>query len=160
MGKIREFFRGLYEKLAGINDTPHKIAAGLALGVFLGILPGVGPLAALGAAFLFKVNRAAALLGSLLTNTWLSIFTFAVSIKIGAFILGQSWQDIQQKYELLIKDFHWRDLLGKEVGAIISPVILGYLVVAFCFAAVSYCLCLLALWGKRSRGKSKNPIQF
>ena len=76
INKIREYLRLILAKLFNINDTPHKIALGLGLGVFAGILPGTGPIAAIFLALAFRANRASALLGSLLTNTWLSLVTF------------------------------------------------------------------------------------
>jgi len=69
MNKFRGFFQLLYLKLIKINDTPQKIAFGFGLGVFSGIFPGTGPLAALFLALILRANRASALLGSLLTNT-------------------------------------------------------------------------------------------
>ncbi|MDD5109551.1 MAG: DUF2062 domain-containing protein, partial [Candidatus Omnitrophica bacterium] len=53
----------LFSKLFKINDTAGKIALGVGLGVFSGLMPATGPLAALFLAFIFKANRAAALLG-------------------------------------------------------------------------------------------------
>lgn len=50
---IRESFRSIYLKLFQINDTPQRIALGVGLGVFTGIIPGAGPIAALFLAMLF-----------------------------------------------------------------------------------------------------------
>ncbi|MDI6606430.1 MAG: DUF2062 domain-containing protein, partial [Candidatus Omnitrophota bacterium] len=81
--RIRRLFRLFYLKVFRINDSPRKVALGMGLGVFSGILPGTGPIAAVCLAFIFRANRAAALLGSLITNTWLSFFIFLVAIKTG-----------------------------------------------------------------------------
>jgi uncharacterized protein (DUF2062 family) len=107
--KISHFFRLLYIKLFKINDSPQRIALGLGLGVFLGIIPGTGPLAALFLALLFRVNRASALLGSLLTNTWLSIVTFLLAIKVGSFIMRLNWQSVYA-----------------DISKAILPLIVGY----------------------------------
>ena len=66
----------IFDKLFKINDSAEKIALGVGLEVFSGLMPGTGPTAALFLAFIFRANRAAALLGSMLTNTWLSVVTF------------------------------------------------------------------------------------
>ena len=101
MKKNLSLFNLFYERLFKINDSPQKIALGLGLGVFAGILPGTGPLAALFLAFIFRANRASALLGSLATNTWISFVTFVLAIKIGSAILEVSWLDVQAGWKKL-----------------------------------------------------------
>lgn len=114
------------------------------MGVFTGILPGAGPLAALFLAFILRVNRAAALLGSLLTNTWLSIATFLLSIKAGSSIMRLDWQDVWRDWELLLRNFRWLDLFKLTILKLILPVMVGYLVVAFCVGLIVYLIALLA----------------
>jgi len=79
--KIVRFLKIIYRKLVIINDTPQKIAQGFGLGVFLGVLPFFGPIAALVLSSLFRMNKAAAILASLLTNSWISVVTFLLSVK-------------------------------------------------------------------------------
>jgi uncharacterized protein (DUF2062 family) len=124
--KRREFFRLLYIKLFKINDSPQRIALGLGLGVFAGIIPGTGPVAALFLAFIFRVNPASALLGSLLTNTWLSFVTFILAIKVGSAIMHLDWQVVRQ-------------------GWILLPVILGYFIVSFSLGILVYLVTLIIL---------------
>jgi len=130
--------RLLYLKLVRINDTPHKIALGLGVGVFCGIIPGTGPIAALTLALILRLNRAAAILGSFLTNTWLSFVTFALSLKIGAGLFGVSRRDLQQEWMLFIKGFRLINLFKLSVLKIILPIISGYFVIALCAAAIVY----------------------
>ena len=142
---IKAFFYNLYQKIVVINDTPQRIALGAGLGVFTGILPGTGPIAALFLAMLFRVNRAAALLGSLLTNTWLSLVTFFLSIKIGSAIFRTDWRDAYYNWVLFFKDFHWVRLFELSIFKIILPVMLGYFIVAFCLGLLVYLITLIAL---------------
>ncbi len=58
---INKFFKQIYQQIIGINDSPHKVAGGFAVGVFLGILPGAGAFAAVVLAYILQVNRAWAL---------------------------------------------------------------------------------------------------
>ena len=128
--KARVFF---YEKLFKINDSPQKISAGFGLGIFCGMLPGTGPLAALFLAFIFKVNRASALLASLLVNTWLSLAMFIFSIKVGSAILGLDWNSI------------YREAKAEPLAKIVLPVALGYLVISILLGVIAYLFILLIL---------------
>lgn len=141
--KIARFFKTIYLKLFRINDTPQRIASGLGLGVFCGVLPGSGPIAALTLAFLFRVNRASALLGSILTNTWLSIPVFLMSLKVGAAIVGVSYQDLHRDWTLLIKNFHWASLLDTGVRDILLPIVLGYAVISLAIGIITYIIALI-----------------
>jgi hypothetical protein len=152
--KIFRFFDLLYVKLFKINDTPQKIALGFGLGVFCGILPGTGPLASLFLAVLFRVNRASALLGSLLTNTWLSIVTFILAIKLGSAILGISWQQVYRAWFSSLKVLHWLELFKLSILKLIFPVILGYFVVSFCLGVLAYLLTLIIMTKIRHENKS------
>lgn len=134
--------RILYTQLFKINDSPRRIALGFGLGVFCGILPGTGALASLFLALVFKANRAAALTGSLLTNTWLSIASFLLSIKIGSVIMKVNWQDIQNEWSSIMQDFHWPDLLKFPVLKIVLPVAIGYIILSAVMGAAAYLVAL------------------
>jgi len=144
-GRIKRAVRFVYLKLVRINDSPQRVALGLGLGVFLGLLPGTGPLASLSLAFLFRLNRISALLGSLLTNTWLSFATFPLSVKVGSVIMGLEWQAVKQGVLALLKDFHWHDLFRISAIHVLLPVIIGYCVLGLGFALIAYLLALLVL---------------
>jgi uncharacterized protein (DUF2062 family) len=158
IAKTKRFLKTLYFKLFKINDTPQKIALGLGLGVFSGITPGIGPLTALFLAFLFRANRASALLGTLVTNTWTSLLTFILSIKIGSAIIGVSWKDVYQAWMLLVKDFHFYRLFNLSVLQIILPVALGYLVISAVLSIVAYLLTLLIFTLKKNENKSRAEL--
>jgi uncharacterized protein (DUF2062 family) len=143
--KVARFFRYIYLKLFRINDSPQRIAIGVGVGVCLGVLPGTGPVAALAAAFVLRVNRAAALIGSILTNTWLSIPVFFVAVKTGAMLTGVRYGDVHAKWHVFVKDFHFKDLLNISAYQIILPVTVGYLVVSFCIGVIAYIIALVLL---------------
>lgn len=154
MNKIKLFLNSLYQKLFKINDTPNKIALGLSLGVVAGIIPGTGPLAALFLAFVLKVNRASALLGSLITNTWLSFVTFFLALKIGSAIFGVSWEVLRNDTKALLADFHWSYLLKSSFIKIIIPLLVGYIIVALILGILVYFASLVAI--KKIKGGKKN----
>ncbi len=145
MIKPKKILYFLYEKLFKINDTPQRVSLGFGLGVFLGIMPGAGPIAALTLALFLRVNRASALLGSLLTNTWLSVVTFLLSLKTGSAIMKVPWQNVQSDWAVFIKEFRLVSLFKLSALKIILPVIVGYLAVAFCCGLIVYFVVLLML---------------
>jgi len=144
----------IFTKLFRINDSAQKIALGVGLGVFAGLVPGTGPAAALFLALIFRANRAAALLGGLLTNTWLSIVTFILAIKVGSVILKMNWQSVQQRVQVLFKDFSWSELLKFSVLETVLPLIIGYLVIGLILGVLGYCFTLLIISRGLGRGKT------
>ena len=102
-------------------------------------------------AFIFRINKAAALLGSVLTNTWLSIVTFVSALKIGAAITGVHWADVQQQAHDLMDHFSWKDLWGASFASILKPLLIGYAVVGVLCGAAAYLAVLLVLRKRGSR---------
>ena len=143
--KARAFFQLFYAWLVKIHDTPQKIALGFGLGVFSGIFPGTGPLAALFLAFILRANRASALLGSLFTNTWLSFLTFIFAVKLGSAILGISWLKVKENWINFLTHFHWWGLFKLSVLKIILPVAAGYLLVSFFLGLLAYLAVLVVI---------------
>ncbi|MFA5096741.1 MAG: DUF2062 domain-containing protein [Candidatus Omnitrophota bacterium] len=136
--KVKAFF---VQKLFKINDTPQRVAIGFGLGVFTGIFPGAGPLAALFLAFVFRANRASALIGSLLTNTWLSVVTSLLAIKTGSAIFKVDWQTVRAGFSSSVGNWQWQVFL---------PVISGYIIIALALGIIAYIAALLILkWRKR-----------
>jgi len=142
---FRKIISFLFTKLFKINDSAQKIALGVGLGVFSGLIPGTGPAAALFFAFVFRANRAAALLGSILTNTWLSVITFILAIKLGSITLNMHWQEVHQKAQGLIRDFHWASLFKLSFLDVLLPVIVGYLIIGLFLGVFSYLVVLIII---------------
>lgn len=141
--KIFRFFKFLYIKLVRINDTPQKVALGMGLGVFLGVFPGVGPIASVVLAVLFRVNRASALVGCLITNTWISFVTFVLAVKVGSALFGLDWRVVQSNCAALIKGFSFARLseLQKPALAMAS----GYILVSLAIGAAAYLATLIVI---------------
>jgi uncharacterized protein (DUF2062 family) len=64
MRNLLAHFKGLGAKVIKLKDTPHSIAGGVAIGVFIGFTPlfGVKTLLSLGAAYLLRCNPIAAVI--------------------------------------------------------------------------------------------------
>ena len=150
--KIWGFFTGLYTQLVKMDDSHQRIAVGFGVGVFLGLLPGTGPIAALFLAFIFRFNKAAALLGSVLTNTWLSVVTFVLALKVGCAILGVDWTKAHEQASYLISHFSWKDLFDISLVNILKPLLVGYAVVGLFCGLLAYVAALVALKMHRKPG--------
>ena len=155
--RFQKTIDSIFAKFFKINDSAQKIALGVALGVFSGLMPGTGPVAALFLAFIFKANRAAALLGSLLTNTWLSFVTFILAIKVGSVILKMNWQEIPQKVQILVKDFSWARSCKFSFAEVFLPLIVGYVIIGLILGAVSYLVTLLIIRRNFYGSKTTHP---
>ena len=154
--KSKTWFSQIWHQFIGIEDTPFRKAAGLGLGVFLGIMPGVGPVAALVISSLLHVNRAAALVGSLLTNTWLSLVTFVLSIKVGSLVTGTHWQDIYEQCRSPIKNFNWKFFFDASVIKILKPLFIGYVLVGMIIGLyVARIAFGILIWMKNTKKKNE-----
>jgi len=144
-------------KFFHINDSAQKIALGVGLGVFSGLMPGTGPAVALFLALIFRANRAAALLGSILTNTWLSLVTFILAIKLGSVILGLRWQEVSLKAQSLISSFGWIKFFKLSFYEVLLPIIIGYVIMGLFLGVVSYFITLLIIRRNIHGSKTTHP---
>jgi uncharacterized protein (DUF2062 family) len=128
----------ILEKLLAVKDNPHRTATSFAVGVFLGILPGTGPIAALTAAHFLRLNRPIALLGSLVTNTWLSILTFVLSIRFGASIMGLDWNTLYRQWLDFFQAFAWDKIFSVSFLQIVLPIAIGYTAISSVIALAAY----------------------
>lgn len=145
MHKIKGILKFIFDKLFMINDSPQKVALGVGIGVFCGIFPGTGPAAALFLAFVFRVNRAAALAGSLFSNTWLSLVTFILAIRVGSAILRVDWQQLKESSESIIRGFHFFAFFKLSFIKVFLPLILGYIVIGLVCGFFSYLITFLVI---------------
>jgi len=146
---LKKAWHSVYHQFISMKDSPQNIALGFGIGFFLGILPFTGMVAAIGVAWFFRLNKPAAILGSLLANTWLSIVLFGVAVHVGSKVLGISIEDIQVKCRELIKDFHWANLLDPFFLKIVGTVLAGFLILSILLSLVAYGACLAFIYWKR-----------
>jgi len=137
VSRIKRLVKLIYLKFFRINDTPAKIALGFGLGVFIGVMPAVGPVIALFLAFLLRINRASALLGSILSNTWVGFLVLLFAIKTGSLVLGVNYQDVYFNWNQLFKDFKWERFFEASILKVLVPIGVGYLIISLIFAVVA-----------------------
>ncbi|PIP27981.1 MAG: hypothetical protein COX29_03720 [Candidatus Moranbacteria bacterium CG23_combo_of_CG06-09_8_20_14_all_35_22] len=144
MHKLKTFFK----KFFLIDDTPHKVAAGAALGIFLGIIPG-GILTAIVIAWIIRVNRLSAVAGVLATNFWTSILIMPFAVKLGSWIFGVEMQELivnfNQTYPLAFKQFFSETIILK----LLLPLSVGFIIIAGAISLVFYFLIYFLLKYKK-----------
>lgn len=131
---IRKFFL--------INDTPHKIAAGFALGIFWGTIPGGGPLVSLIFSWLFGLNRLAAISGALATNLWLTITILPLATKIGTLIFKEDYQGLLVQFQTNYHPDYKFFLSNFVIFEIALPLVIGFIITALIIALLAY----LGVW--------------
>lgn len=132
--KIKAFFLHFFT----LKDTPHKIAAGFALGTFLGIVPGEGLATTLILATIFRINRASATAGVLATNMWGTVVVFPLVAIVGGFLFGSTPNHLTQQFE---QTYHlgFRYFLSKVIFFDLAlPLIVGFIIVAGAISLLFY----------------------
>ena len=131
MYSLKRFFRFWYLKLLRIRESPHNVAMGLSLGVFVGCLP-IIPLQTVAAvilAFFFKCSKIAAAIGTWITNPLYAPFVF-----YGMYLLGRAVIPVGKKeFEpedltlLNIVNLGWDFFLLMLAGGVIVGLTLAFL---------------------------------
>jgi uncharacterized protein (DUF2062 family) len=132
--RIRDYIKQFFL----IDDTSHKVAGGAALGVFLGITPGEGVLSTLFFAYIFRLNRLAALAGVLMVNMWTTVIILPIAATIGGLIFGVNSQTLSSDFHESL-NLGWSYLFSWNVlRETALPLIVGYVVFAGAVAAIIY----------------------
>ncbi len=151
---VKNWLNGLYEELTLVNESPHRVSLSFAVGVFLGILPFTGVLAAIAIAWALRLNKAAAILGSAITNTWLGLIVLGFAVKIGAALTGANWRHLQDQLTSLLKDFSLKSFQQVDIWSLLFAVIVGYVVLSVAFALVGYGIARMVIfWHRRAQFK-------
>lgn len=112
--------------------TPREIAAGIALGTFVGILPFLGfhTLMAVGLAYLLRLNVVIVFLGANISNPITFPFILFISAQIGSLVLQGTFLDLQYTADIgIIKQY-------------VVPTILGSIILGFAVSIAVYFITL------------------
>lgn len=140
-------FKKQLEHLLHTHDTPERTALAFAIGVFFGFSPFVGlhTILALLAAFLFRLNRVASLIGVYLNSPWTLIPVAVASTTLG----GRVLRVVGFRYERF--DFHEFGTLGFWLHLpheleihhqTLYPFFVGSMICATILSFISYPVCL------------------
>lgn len=147
--KLKNFIKHFFL----IDDSPHKVAAGAALGIFMGIVPGEGVISSLVLATIFRFNRLAAAAGVLASNMWTTLLVLPLAAFIGGIIFHVNPQGlIESSKETLsagFQNFFSFTILFK----LVIPLMVGYIIAAIIISLVFYFLLYFLLKHKKLKFK-------
>ena len=152
----KALIRRWLDTLLHVADTPERTAAAFAMGVFFGFSPFLGfhTLLAIIVAFLFNLNRVAALLGVYSNLPWIIAPYYAIVTMLGAKIIGHAPPEgfkarLSALFELSLYDGEfWRRLIT-ILKPLLWPYTVGSLLGAIAMAAVAYPLALAFVTSRR-----------
>ena len=132
------YLRRIVDSLARVPDTPERTALAFSVGVFLGFSPflGLHTLLGIGAAFLFRLNRLATLIGVWVNVPWILVPYYSFATWLGIVLMGQPsgvrlphltiseifsvafWEWLADQWQLLVPAF---------IGSLVLAAILAFL---------------------------------
>lgn len=143
--KPRRTPRTLLRSILMLDDTPHSVALGTAIGMFVGMTPTVGiqMIIVLIVAFLtrpfFKFNKIAAVLTVYVTNPLTIVPIYWFNYKVGTFFIPSS---VRYEDFVAIVRFDSHDNWSERAFALITelgaPLIAGCLLVAVVCSLLTY----------------------
>jgi uncharacterized protein len=111
--------------------TPHEIALGVALGIFVAFIPlfGTHTITAIALASLLRVNTLIVLLSTQISNPVTFPFQLFLSAEIGSLILHGKFLEIKFSHEI-----------GPLIGHYLLPIIIGGIILGIAGSGISYLL--------------------
>ncbi len=153
---LKKRLKEYYEQLISLKGEPDAIAAGLAIGVFIGVTPTIPFHTVLIVLFcvLLKKNITAGYLGSWLISNPLTIPLFYISqYRLGKYLLGSGYPRFCFRHNSVV------DIIEKGWDVFV-PLFVGGLIMAPFFAVPAYIIVrrlILAIRKKKHDHGAKNP---
>ncbi len=149
MEKIHQKFKALLRHFFLIDDSPHKVAGGVAVGIFMGIVPGEGILSTLFVAYILRLNRLAALTAIVAVNMWTTILTLPLAAIVGGFLFRVSPQSLTNSFHTTYT-LGWNYFFSKIIlFELVLPLMVGFIVVALIISLSFYLIIYFSLKHKK-----------
>jgi len=130
-----------YYTLLMLDDTPHRIALGMALGVFIAWTPTIGfqTLLVIPLTWLTRANRVAGVIGVYLSNPFTIVPMYWLAYKVGALMLQETltFREFREIVSLGRGDA-WGHALVSLGTELLLPVCAGGLILGAVTAVVGY----------------------
>lgn len=150
--------RKVLRKVLALNDSPHAIALGVAIGIFFGMTPTVGlqTIFVLVTLFLtrrlFYFNGAAAMAATYVSNPITMLPLYYFWYRLGAWFTGGTATIAQLESLVTANGFSaWLEAVRNVGAEIVGPMFLGALITAPIGAAIAYPACYVLLkWTRQT----------
>jgi uncharacterized protein (DUF2062 family) len=149
----------LRERLTRLPDTPHRVAAAFAFGVFLGFSPFLGfqVVLGLGLGTLLRLSRVAIFLGTWVNLPWITPLYYVLATELGARLLGTEppsrlGEDIRALVSQASLSFGTLERSVTLLRPMVWPFVVGSTLGGFVLGIVAYSGMLVVL---RSRTRSE-----
>lgn len=153
--------RPIKEILAGIftlDDATWKISLGLSVGLFIGISPfwGLHTLLAFAAAFVFRLNKATTITGSLLVHPIFIPVLYIPSYELGKWILF--WLGMKEEWPAVVWTIEGvkRAASGAFLAILVGSTVVGLLVATLAYW-ISFYIVVRMKRRTLTRGSSGDP---
>jgi uncharacterized protein (DUF2062 family) len=141
--------------LLRVQDTPSRVAASFALGLFIAFFPilGIHTGLALAIALGFRLNKVAILLGAWINNPWTLTPMYTAGTLLGCLILGESPASLEAiDWHLTGRAFYASLYAG--LRPLVLPFIVGNLVLGAAAGTVAF-LVVRRVLESRTRGAAR-----
>jgi len=143
------------EVLVHVEDSPSRVAAAFALGIFIAFFPilGVHTGLALLIALAFRLNKVAILCGAWVNNPWTLTPMYTAGTLLGCFVLGVSPASLAD----IDWSLHGRAFYASLIGGLrplLLPFVMGNLALGATAAGVTFLVLRRVLAG-RARGAAE-----
>jgi uncharacterized protein len=135
MGWLRRTRQVLFQ----VDDSPSRVSAAFAIGLFLAFFPllGIHTALALLIAFTFRLSKVAILLGAWVNNPWTITPMYTAGTLVGCALLGDSPASLGAiNWSLSGRAFYASLVAG--VRPLLMPFVVGNLVLGAAIAAVTF----------------------
>lgn len=140
-------YKYIFKRLFRLNDSTHSIALGSAFGIGIAMTPffGLQLILTFILDFIFKANITASLISSIIGNPLTFPFIWITGYKLGNLILAHenidnaSFLTSLEQIKIAFETSNW-NLIENSALAILTPMIIGGLILGFTFGIITYIL--------------------
>jgi uncharacterized protein len=143
--------------LKHVDDSPSRVAAAFGIGVFIAFFPllGIHTGLALGTALLFRLNKAAILLGAWVNNPWTLAPMYSAGTLLGCALMRVPLVSPSASVDWSLTGRAFYSALATTLQPLLWPFVIGNLVLGAAAGAITFVLLRSLL--ARHRQEPKQP---
>lgn len=140
-------FKEKIRQILAVKDSPRRIAASFAVGVFIGMSPliGIHTLLGMAVAWQFRLNKFVTLIGVYVTNPWTIVPIYTFGTWLGVRLMG---------IDSIVPSIDWSSItflgiLG-SLRPLVLPFVIGSTLIGLVSAVIGYFLVYFAVKSGRA----------